>query len=321
MRHVAETRAALVVASLLGMTAECSAPSLHSTMLPGAISDVAPSARSGHFRLLHSFGKSPDGTNPYAGLTQLNGTLYGVTQSGGTNGDGVIYSLSVTGKEKVLYTITQQDGYSSEGDLLAYGGLLYGTVPVGGNSEGILYSITTGGKFTILHRFSGIDGLNPAAGLMEVGGTLYGTTYQGGAHGVGTVYAADTSGKEHVVYSFGSKSNDATYPLCTLTLWKKKFYGTSVGGGTLNDGAVFSVTASGDETVLHSFGEGSDGKSPGDVNLTPLDDALYGTTTAGGTHGDGVVFKVLPSGTVQTVVRRDDVRRSPRRRSRLRNAK
>jgi uncharacterized repeat protein (TIGR03803 family) len=231
MRHVAETRAALVVASLLVMTAECSAPSLHSTMLPGAISDVAPSARSGHFRLLHSFGKSPDGTNPYAGLTQLNGTLYGVTQSGGTNGDGVIYSLSVTGKEKVLYTITQQDGYSSEGDLLAYGGLLYGTVPVGGNSEGILYSITTGGKFTILHRFSGIDGLNPAAGLMEVGGTLYGTTYQGGAHGVGTVYAADTSGKEHVVYSFGSKSNDATYPLCTLTLWKKKFYGTSVGGG------------------------------------------------------------------------------------------
>jgi uncharacterized repeat protein (TIGR03803 family) len=263
----------------------------------GATVDAPP----GHFRLLHSFGNNSDGRNPYAGLTQLNGTLYGVTEGGGTGGYGAIYSLSVTGKEKILYSLTQEDGYSPEGDLLAYHGLLYGTVPVGGNSGGIVYSITPSGKFTILHRFSETDGGNPATGLMEHNGTMYGTTYQGGGHGVGTLYAVQTSGSERVIYSFGSYSGDATYPLSTPIFWKKKFYGTSAGGGAYNEGTVFSVTPTGKETVLHSFGGPSDGKSPGDVNLTLLDGALYGTTTAGGKYADGVVFRVLPSGAVQTV--------------------
>jgi uncharacterized repeat protein (TIGR03803 family) len=287
-----------VLASFVSGCGGTSVPASPNVPAFGATVDAPP----GHFRLLHSFGNSPDGANPSAGVVSLGGSLYGLTEDGGANGYGTIYSLSVTGKVKVLYSFTGYDGYSPEGELLAYGGLLYGTVPAGFNSfYGGVYSITTSGSFTMLHKFSGVDGINPAAGLIAAGGVLYGTTYQGGAHGVGTLYAMGTTGGEHVVYSFGGYSHDATYPGGSLLFWKNKLWGASNGGGTYNDGTVFSVTTAGKETVLYSFGNGTNGKSPYSSNLTPLDGNLYGTTYEGGTHGVGVVFKVLPSGHVQTV--------------------
>jgi uncharacterized repeat protein (TIGR03803 family) len=78
-------------------------------------------------------------------------------------------------------------------------------------------------------------------------------------------------------------------------------YGRTAGGGTYNGGTVFSLTTAGKETVVHSFGEGGDGKSPTRSNLTPLDGALFGTTYEGGSHGHGIVFKVLQSSAVQTL--------------------
>jgi uncharacterized repeat protein (TIGR03803 family) len=258
-------------------------------------------AQSGHFRLLHAFGNSPDGTNPFGGLTQLDGSLYGGTESGGAYGDGAIYSLSITGKEKIIHSFDGSDGWGTYAELLAYNGVLYGAGGVGVNFYGSVFSITPSGSFTVLHKFAGVDGINPSAGLIAVNGMLYGTTYQGGADGVGVVYAIDPSGNERVVYSFGSYSNDGTYPAGTLVFWKHKLYGTTNGGGTSNDGTVFSLTTSGNETVLHNFGSGSDGKAPYASNLAPLDGSLYGTTGSGGTHARGIVFQVLPSGTVRTV--------------------
>ncbi|HEY3676062.1 MAG TPA: choice-of-anchor tandem repeat GloVer-containing protein [Candidatus Tumulicola sp.] len=258
-------------------------------------------ARAGHFRLLYAFEKSPDGENPNGALTQLNGALYGLAYAGGQNGYGAIYSVSVTGKEKVIHSFDRSDGYSPSGSLLAGNGVLYGTVQSGYGFYGDVYSVTPSGKFNILHKFSGEDGITPDAGLVEVGGALYGTTYQGGTHSVGTVYAVGTSGGEIVVHSFGSYSTDGTYPHCLLTFYQGKLFGTTAGGGTYNDGTVFSLTTSGQEKVLYSFGSGSDGKDPGSSSVAPLGGALYGTTYEGGTHNVGVVFKVLPSGAERTL--------------------
>jgi uncharacterized repeat protein (TIGR03803 family) len=44
--------------------------------------------------VLHSFGSSGDGARPYAGLINVNGTLYGTTLEGGANGDGTIFSIT-----------------------------------------------------------------------------------------------------------------------------------------------------------------------------------------------------------------------------------
>ena len=68
-------------------------------------------------------------------------------------------------------------------------------------------------------------------------------------------------------------------------------------GGVSNVGTVFQVSPRGKEKVLHVFSGGTDGGSP--VAGLTIDTAgnLYGTTTAGGSSGNGTVFKLIkPTG-------------------------
>jgi uncharacterized repeat protein (TIGR03803 family) len=51
---------------------------------------------SGKETVLHSFtGTSGDGAYPVAGLVNVNGTLYGTTWRGGTNGNGTVFALTL----------------------------------------------------------------------------------------------------------------------------------------------------------------------------------------------------------------------------------
>jgi uncharacterized repeat protein (TIGR03803 family) len=56
------------------------------------------------------------------------------------------------------------------------------------------------------------------------------------------------------------------------------------------------VTCDAMETVLHSFGAGTDGSQP-DQLTQAKDGNLYGVTAAGGVNGNGTVFKISPAGT------------------------
>ena len=56
---------------------------------------------------------------------------------------------------------------------------------------------------------------------------------------------------------------------------------------------VFSVTAGGQEAILHNFTGGTDGADPV-AGLTVLHGTLYGTTSAGGKHDEGTVFALTP---------------------------
>jgi len=53
-------------------------------------------------------------------------------------------------------------------------------------------------------------------------------------------------------------------------------------------------------TPLHSFG-GPDGGMPKAALIQGADGNLYGTTSGGGTHGSGTVFKIAPRGTLTTL--------------------
>ncbi len=82
------------------------------------------------------------------------------------------------------------------------------------------------------------------------------------------------------------------------------FYGTTVEGGASGNcadgcGTVFKVTASGTQTVLHSF-DGTDGSSPNGV-IQATNGNFYGTTAFGGANGRGTVFEITPSGTLTTL--------------------
>jgi len=58
--------------------------------------------------VLYSFaGGTSDGAQPFAGLycCDSSGNLYGATYSGGSTGQGIVYSITPTGTETVLYSL------------------------------------------------------------------------------------------------------------------------------------------------------------------------------------------------------------------------
>lgn len=260
------------------------------------------------YSVLYNFLGGTDGQYPYAGLVNVEGTLYGTTPSGGTNNAGTVFTITPAGKETVLYRFHgPPDGQEPLADLIDVNGTLYGTTYLGGaNNFGTVYSITKSGAESVLHSFgTGADGQGPYARLVNVNGTLYGTTLAGGANNLGTVYSITTSGTETVLHRFGSGS-DGVQPFSGLIGLKGTLYGTTSGGGAncLSSGGcgtVFSITPSGTETVLHSF-SGSDGQYP-NGRLIDVKGTLYGTTSLGGISGDGTVFKITTSG-METVLYR-----------------
>ena len=162
-------------------------------------------------------------------------------------------------------------------------------------TESVLYSFCAHSNCT--------DGVSPAAGLaFDQNGNQYGTTFFGGAGEVGVVFKLTPKGKETVLYSFCPHFDncpDGQLPQAGLVFDQKgNLYGTTSAGGTHcgGCGTVFKLTPKGEETVLHSFGVGSDGFDPRAGLVFDQKGNLYGTTFSGGAHGDGIVFKLTPNG-------------------------
>ncbi len=148
------------------------------------------------FNLLHAFGTTAgDGTNPTGGLTLSGSTLYGMTYSGGNDGNGAIFSVGTNGTGyKILHLFSNADGIWPQGDLTLVGSTLYGmTRSGGGSSDGTIFSIRDDGSgFTVLHSFTdgSNDGGDPQLGSLTLSGSdLYGLTYHGGTGGGGVVFS------------------------------------------------------------------------------------------------------------------------------------
>ena len=171
-----------------------------------------PTASSGAWtvRLLYDFWTSiivgTDGIHPQAGvLLAPAGVLYGITASGGSAGEGTVYSLTppaVPGgpaTERILHSFpyTDYDGFTPVGLVLGASGVLYGTTQSGGAyGFGTVFQVAPGGlggfTETILYSFKSDDqGFGPLPNGITLGpdGTLYGTTQQGGTLSHGSVFA------------------------------------------------------------------------------------------------------------------------------------
>ena len=100
------------------------------------------------------------------------------------------------------------------------------------------------------------------------------------------------------LYSFGSSSNDGSEPEAGLVQGSNgNFYGTTLGGGTYNNGTVFRIGPGGSYTNLYSFWwSPNDGSEPLAGLVQGSDGNLYGTTIQGGAYGYGTVFRINPSG-------------------------
>ncbi len=201
----------------------------------------------GTFTVLHIFGKRyRDGAFPEAALLDVQGTLYGTTAGGGDFDSGTVFSISTSGKERVLYSFGSyggvQDGIRPSSALIDVQGTLYGTTVRGGSAggKGTVFSITTDGTENVIHSFNGNNGSQPLADLKNVKGVMYGTTSKGGANGLGTVFSITTSGEEKVLHSF--HGGTGVNPTAGLVPVQHSLYGTTYGAVTEHHGNIFSLT-------------------------------------------------------------------------------
>lgn len=180
---------------------------------------------------------------------------------------------------------------------------IYGTTKFGGTDDfGTAWELTPSGAETVLHSFhaDGTDGVYPLAGVvLGKKGILYGTTVEGGTNSIdGTMFQLTPKKKswtEAILHSFGA-IGDGAQPYDALTLDKNgNLYGTTYGGGTYSFGTVFERTPSGTETVLWSFGNGTDGANPIAGVIRDAKGNVYGTTEYGGLYNQGTVFELTPT--------------------------
>src|SRR5215472_2371823 len=273
---------------------------------------------------------SPLGSQPDSRPVLGSGnSVYGMTSAGGTNGTGVIYRFGLQShKYSVLHTFGALDsnGDNSDGAFpgvaLTRGpdNVFYGMASFGGqNGTGTIFKVTKSGAFTVLHTFSALDlnGNNEdgAAPLRTIvigqDGNLYGTTRLGGENtcgelpfpnGCGVAWMIDYLGNFHVLHQFTPTEGHAA---SLLQAEDGLFYGCAVwpstslpNGQPLPSGILYRMRASGDHfEVLYTFsqtnsnGQNADGAECYEPLIETKPGVFYGTTTYGGTNGNGVVFR------------------------------
>lgn len=304
----------------------------------GTVFEVSPPAAGGEWteKVLYSFcsvGICTDGAMPMSGVTMdAEGNLFGTTTQGGSSVNGIVigtsglvYELtpgSAGWTQTILYDFCPAQGaYCSDGTgpvgvvTFGPGGDLYGTTSLGGsqNSQGggtvfRLKRETAGWRESVIFAFSnsGLLGYQPWGNISFDGeGNLYSVTVAGGAAnnlGSGSVFELDAKG---ALSEFLFNQTDGRYPIGGVTLNPRThtLFGTTTAGGGedsafYNDGVVFSISPTWQETVLHIFCIEScniDGQYPdGPVILTSAGD-LVGVTKFGGQYGNGVLFEMSPA--------------------------
>jgi uncharacterized repeat protein (TIGR03803 family) len=214
---------------------------------------------------IHDFGAGSDGENPQSGVIfDRDGNIFGSVALGGISGDGVIYTLTPAG-----------DGVSW--------------------NESILYQFT-----------GSPDGQTPDSILtMSPTGKLFGTTQLGGTENMGTVFMVippatpGGRGKERILHSFGTTSQDGASPNVGLLPGGHGFYGVTSAGGANGRGTIFQLLPASNpadpwiETILHNFA-GADGAFPSSDLVMDSKGNLYGTTLLGGTNDVGTVYRLAP---------------------------
>ena len=296
----------------------------------GTVFKLSPSEGGWSETQLHLFVGGPqDGGAPGFASVVMDaaGNVYGTTELGGLYGDGIVFKLSPLPDGGWTETVLHNFGSGTDGNrpeatlIIDAAGNLYGTTYLGGvDGRGTVFELSPaeGGGWTetVLHNFSynRPDGSYPQADLiMDAVGNLYGTTSGGGYFGnrygcgqmgCGTVFELSPreggGWTETVLYRFQSPNGMDPFGGVVMDA-AGNLYGATHDGGAFGYGVAFKLSPheGGDwtETVLHSFGSGSDGKGPyGDVVLDGAGN-LYGTTFTGGSSpycpgGCGVVWEI-----------------------------
>ena len=231
-----------------------------------------------------------DGQAPRGVILASDGNFYGVTEIGGKFSEGTIFSISPTGKFKLLHTFCSQSNCTDGANptyppVQGIDGNFYGTAYDGGtHNGGVIYQITAAGAFKVLYNFSGCQtscptGFLPVAILQDSAGNLFGTTAGGGTKNDGTVFEFTSKNQYKVVHSF--QGYDGEQPTSGLTLANNgSLYGTTEGGGGPAAGNIYKVTSAGVFKSIYVF-RGDVGYDPAYALFQSTNGLFYGTTAYG----------------------------------------
>jgi uncharacterized repeat protein (TIGR03803 family) len=252
-------------------------------------------------------GNNLDGIAPMAGLTLgRDGSFYGTTSAGGSNGCGTIFRITSDGAFTSLYSFgvivdtngNVLDGVEPAASLVeGSDGEFYGTTEYGGSGSGSIFKVTSSGVLTPLYQvppppddvYAAENG-PPSALALGADGNFYGTTTYGGSNYVGSVFEITPTGDCTTLYSFRFES-DGAYPLNGLIRGRDGiFYGTASQGGPGTNGTIFRIAPSGKFSRLSSF-NGQNGSEPNWL-IQGREGMFYGTTA------NGLIFRVSSGGTV-----------------------
>lgn len=218
----------------------------------GTIFKITP---TGVTTIVHSFPANvgpTSGNYPTVGVIQgPDGTLYGMTNNGGTGFEGGIFKINPDGSG---YTVLHNfDPFNDPNEgaqtysrlLLSSDGKLYGTVAgFGLYNDGVLFRLNTDGSdYKILHEFGDNSdetqgGFPYCALIAGPDGNFYGTTSAHGVYDNGTIYQLTPSGTYSTVYAFDG--TQGIIPEGDLLLASDgNFYGMTVEGGAAGVGTIF----------------------------------------------------------------------------------
>jgi uncharacterized repeat protein (TIGR03803 family) len=261
--------------------------------------------------VLHTFTGS-DGQFPNAALLAASGgAIYSTTWYGGSTGNGTVFSLTPNGSswlESVLYSFkgTTDGSAPASGVIADRAGNLYGTTyKFDGDNDGVAYELRKQSrgswKDRVLYTFTNNGGgEDPYAGLITpVKDKFFGAAIEGGSTGGGVAFELSKHARhwsETVLHTFG-KSGDGNSPYGGLVSDNAgNFFGTTVFGGSSNAGTVYELSpvhgGQWKERLLYSFTGAADGAYPSGALTFDSAGNLYGTTSNGGSSGNGVVFEI-----------------------------
>ena len=286
---------------LYGMTREGGSSNL------GVVFNINPDGTG--YSVLQNFNYT-NGVYPQGSLLQgTDEKLYGMTYGGGSSGlgNGVVFSTNIDGTGyTVLQNFNSTNGYNPHGSLIqGKDGKLYGMTRDGGSSnQGLIFKTNAAGTgYSILHNFNGTNGASPYGSLIQ--GTdekLYGMTISGGSSDVGVIFSTNTDGTNYTILQNFNGTNGA-YPYGSLVQGSDgKLYGMTSGGGSSNQGVIFSTNTDGTGFTILLNMNGTNGAYPYGSLIQGIDGRLYGMTQKGGNFGGGVIFSINTNGTDFTVL-------------------
>jgi uncharacterized repeat protein (TIGR03803 family) len=263
----------------------------------GTIFKITP---GGTLTTLYSFCAQPncsDGQDPQMGVIQAaNGSLYGITAIGGESGYGTIYKITLGGMLTTVHSFCSQsgcpDGSYPTGPLVqASDGNLYGAALT------TLFKLSPNDVLTTINKSDGSNGI--FGGLIQAtDGNFYASDTRSGN---GSIVKITPSGVVTTLYSFcsvfvGGQCLDGSQPYGGLIQASDgNFYGTTNDGGSANEGTIFKLTPKGALTTLYNFCSQincDDGSLPFGGLTQATNGIFYGTTFAGGSYNDGIVYSL-----------------------------